>query len=230
MEEKVYSTIKDKIICHEIKSRKRLFDKSFAEQLSVSRSLIRQVFTTLVKEEFLEFIPRNGFYVRKISKKELKEIFDIRKIVESYATKLSVPRISQRDIDALEKCFEKAKQDLDKDEVKSFIEMDVRLHSLLVSNTGNKYLSKIIDRYNDKYVFFRIVDLYRIKRAKESYYEHYLIFKAVKEKKEELASRLLVEYIEKSKKIILDNFKEYNNGYKKEKKIKKYCHQYQVVK
>jgi len=207
LEEKVYSTIKDKIICHEIKSRKRLFDKSFAEQLSVSRSLIRQVFTTLVKEEFLEFIPRNGFYVRKISKKELKEIFDIRKIVESYATKLSVPRISQRDIDALEKCFEKAKQDLDKDEVKSFIE-----------------------RYNDKYVFFRIVDLYRIKRAKESYYEHYLIFKAVKEKKEELASRLLVEYIEKSKKIILDNFKEYNNGYKKEKKIKKYCHQYQVVK
>ena len=41
----------------------------------------------------------------------------------------------------------------------------------------------MIDEYNDKYVFYRVVDLSRVERAKEAYSEHYKIFKAVKEKK-----------------------------------------------
>jgi len=73
----------------------------------------------------------------------------------------------------------------------------------------------MIDKYNDKYVFFRVVDLSRVERAKESYFEHYEIFKAVKEKKEALAAKLMAEHIENAKNIILDNFKEYNYGYHK---------------
>lgn len=44
----------------------------------------------------------------------------------------------------------------------------------------------MIDKYNDKYVFYRVVDINRVERAKESYFEHYEIFKAVKEKKKHL--------------------------------------------
>jgi len=167
-----------------------------------------------VKEEFLVLVPRSGFYVREISKKEVREIYDIRKILESYATKLAVPRIPKRDIDELEKTFKEAKKNLDHDNATSFIETDARLHSLLIDNSGNEYLKNMIYKHNDKYVFFRVVDRYRVKRAKESYFEHYEIFQAVKEKKEELlAARLIAEHVEKSKKIILDNFKEYNYGY-----------------
>ena len=41
----------------------------------------------------------------------------------------------------------------------------------------------MIDKYSAKFVFFRVADLSRVERAKESYFEHYKIFKAVKEKK-----------------------------------------------
>ncbi|MCK4447202.1 MAG: GntR family transcriptional regulator [Candidatus Marinimicrobia bacterium] len=203
------------IIYHEIKPGERIIDKNVAEQLSVSRSLVRQVFATLVKEEFLELVPRSGFYVREITKKEVKKIYNIRKILESYATKLAVPRIPKRDIDELERTFKKAKKDLDHDEVISFMETDVQLHRLLIDNSGNEYLKKMIDKYNDKYVFYRVVDLSRIERAKESYFEHYKIFQAVKEKKEALAAKLMAEHIENAKNIILDNFKEYNYRYHK---------------
>jgi DNA-binding GntR family transcriptional regulator len=104
--------------------------------------LVRQVFATLVKEEFLVVIPRSGFYVREITKKEVKKIYNIRKILESYATKLAVLRISKRDIDELEELFKKAKKDLDHDEAISFIERDARLHRLLIDNSGNEYLKK----------------------------------------------------------------------------------------
>lgn len=82
LEEKVYKIIKNKIIYHEIKPKERIIDKNVAEQLSVSRSMVRQVLATLVKEEFLELVPRSGFYVRETTKKEVKEIYNIRKILE----------------------------------------------------------------------------------------------------------------------------------------------------
>ena len=92
--EQVYKIIKSKIVWHEINMRERIIDKKFAEELGVSRSMIRQVLTILVKEELLIMIPRNGFYIREITQKEIEEIYDIRKLLETHAVKRAVSRNS----------------------------------------------------------------------------------------------------------------------------------------
>ena len=51
--EQIYKIIKDKIIWHEIKMGQRIIDKKLAEELGVSRSMVRQVLAILVKEELL---------------------------------------------------------------------------------------------------------------------------------------------------------------------------------
>jgi len=212
LEDQVYKIIKDKIIWHEIKMGERIIDKKLAEELGVSRSMVRQVLTILVKEELLTMVPRNGFYVREITRKEIEEIYNIRKILEGYATELAVPKISSRDIAEVEEVFKNAKKDLEKDEVKSFIETDIELHKLLLNNCGNEYLKKMINEHNDKYAFYRVVDLSRVERAKESYFEHYEIFKAVKEKNVKLSANLMAKHIENAKNIILENFNNYTFG------------------
>ena len=214
LEDQVYKIIKDKIIWHEIKMGERIIDKKLAEELGVSRSMVRQVLTILAKEELLTIVPRNGFYVREITRKEIEEIYNIRKLLEAYATELAVLKISSRDITEVEEVFKKAKRDLEKDEVKSFIETDVKLHKLLIDNCGNKYLKRTINEYNDRYAFYRIVDLSRAERAKESYFEHYEIFRAIKEKKVELSTKLMAKHIENAKNIILNNFDSYTFGNK----------------
>ena len=210
--DQAYKIIKSKIIWHEIKPGERIIDKKLAEELCVSRSVVRQVLSVLTKEELLKLIPRNGFYIREITSKEIEEIYNVRKVLEVYATELAVPRINRRDIAELEDVFDKAKRDLEKDEVKSFIEADVILHKILVENCGNECLTKIINKNNDKYAFYRIADLNRIERAKESYLEHYEIFKAVKEKKVKFSAELMAKHIENAKKIILNNFESYTYG------------------
>lgn len=212
LEEKVYKIVKDKIIYHEITPGERIIDKDIANELSVSRSMIRQVFAILVKEELLTIIPRNGFYVRKIDKKEIEEIYNVRSVLEGYAVKLAVPKISEKKIDQLEVIFNKAKKDLGKNKVNSFIKTDEQLHKMLIDNCGNNYLKKIINGYNNHYIFFRVVDLSRIERAEESYFEHYEIFKAVKNRNIELSSRLMEEHIMNAKNIILANFNNYMYG------------------
>ena len=212
IEEQVYKIIKNKIIWHEIKPRERIIDKKLAEELGVSRSMVRQVFTVLTKEELLKITPRNGFYVREITKKEIEEIYNIRKVLEGYATELAVPKITSGDIAALEEIFRKAKGDLEKDEVKSFIEADIILHKIIVDKCGNESLIKIINKNNDKYAFYRVADFKILKRAKESYFEHYEILVAIKKKDIKLSTKLIAKHIENAKRVILNNFDSYTFG------------------
>ena len=47
LENQVYKIIKDKIIWHEIRIGERIIDKKLAEELGVSRSMVRQVLAIL---------------------------------------------------------------------------------------------------------------------------------------------------------------------------------------
>jgi len=212
LEEKVYQIIKERIVYHQLKPGERLIDRNIAEELGVSRSMVRHVFSILVKEELINIIPRNGFYVRKIDKEEVEKIYNIRKILEGYATRLAVPRISKRDIYELEKIFDNARRDLEDSSVKSFIHTDTEFHKVIIENSGNEYLTNTINQYKNYYIFFRVIDLNKVDRAKSSYDEHYKMFKVIKQRDAVLASKLMEEHIENAKKIILQNYDSYTYG------------------
>jgi GntR family transcriptional regulator, rspAB operon transcriptional repressor len=212
LEDKVYQIIKERIVYHQFKPGERLIDRNIAEELGVSRSMVRHVFSILVKEELIKSRPRNGFYVRIINKEEVEKIYNIRKILEGYATRLAVPRISKIDIDKLEKIFEHARKDLKDSSVKSFIHTDTEFHKAIIENSGNEYLTNTINQYKNHYLFFRVIDLNRIDRARSSYEEHYKIFEVVKQRDAKMASKLMEKHIENAKQIILQNFDNYTFG------------------
>ena len=208
--EQVYRELKKMIIFHEIEPGERIIDKHLAEDLGVSRSLVRQAFTILEKEELIKSVPRSGFYVKEISKKDIEEIYDIRKILEMAATKMAVMNISYKEIEELNEIFESAKNDLDKDDVEMFVKADTELHRIIVNNCRNNRLIKLINSYNDRFVYYRIIDLSRVQRAKDAYFEHLNIFNAVKDKDIEKAVELMGKHIEHAKEIIISNFEAYN--------------------
>ncbi|MCC3145833.1 GntR family transcriptional regulator [Halanaerobium sp. Z-7514] len=207
--DEVYETVKTKIINHEIKPGERIIDKNLAEQLGVSRSLVRQALTILEKEDLVTSVPRSGFYVKEIKERDVVEIYEIRKILEKAATRKAVAQIPEKDIEKLDEIFENAKKDLDKDKVLQFIKADNQLHKTIINNCGNQRLIKLINSYNTYIAFYRVVDLSRVERAKEAYFEHLEIFKAVKAKDVEKSVELMANHIENAKNIIIDNFYEY---------------------
>jgi len=209
--EQVYSELKKMIIFHEIEPGERIIDKHLAEEMGVSRSLVRQAFTILEKEELIKSVPRSGFYVKEISIKDIEEIYDIRKVLEKAATEMAVAEIPEKEIAEINKIFDLAREDLDKDHVKMFVKADTELHKMIINNCGNKRLINLINNYNDRFVYYRIVDLSRVERAKNAYFEHLEIFEAVKSREAAQAVELMGKHIEHAKEIIISNFKDYNN-------------------
>jgi len=213
LSDRIYNTIRKKIICHQVKPGERLIDSDLAEELGVSRSLVRQAFTILEKSGLVELIPRNGFYVREISKQDIQEMYEIRNILETQAALMAVNRISEEDIKKVELVFEDAKKDLEKNNgVKKFVKADAILHEMLLKNAGNTRLTKLIKRYINHFIFYRIIDLSRIERAKKAYFEHYEIFEAIKKRDAERTAELISAHIKNAKDIILKNYDKYTFG------------------
>ncbi len=206
--EQVYRELKKMIIFHKIEPGERIIDKYLAEDFGVSRSLVRQAFSILEKEGLISSIPRSGFFVKEISKKDIKEIYNIRKNLEAAAIKKSVINISEEEIDEANEILEKAKYNLDKNNMEMFIKSDIEFHRIIVNDCGNKKLIKLINKYNNLFVYYRIIDLSRVKRAKVAHFEHLNILNSVKNKDVEKAVNLMKKHIEHTKEIIITNYEE----------------------
>ena len=80
----------------------------------------------------------------------------------------------------MEETFNKAKENLKKKDTRSLVEIDIKLHELIIKNCGNSQIEKIIDKFQNLVNFYRFADQHDINRARELYFEHYEIFKSIR--------------------------------------------------
>ena len=86
----VANYIKDKILAMELKAGDRIIEKKISDDLSISRAPIREAIKELEKEGVITTIPRKGAHVTEFSMNDLKEIFEIRLLLEYDIIKILV--------------------------------------------------------------------------------------------------------------------------------------------
>jgi DNA-binding GntR family transcriptional regulator len=82
LRERIYEEIVRMIVSGELPSGTPLDEKALTEKLQVSRTPFREALGTLAKEGLIEIIPYRGFYVRSFSRKEVEDLYELRKTLE----------------------------------------------------------------------------------------------------------------------------------------------------
>ena len=82
LSELAYKKVKSLILNNILKPGDRINQEKVAGELGISKIPLLQALTLLTKESLLEKLPRRGFFVKKYSRKELNEIFELRAILE----------------------------------------------------------------------------------------------------------------------------------------------------
>ena len=80
--ETVYETIKEMILKNQLRSGEKLSQEKLAARLGVSRTPLLAAFSKLEKEMLVELVPRRGAFVKKLSKKEFEDLYDLRMRLE----------------------------------------------------------------------------------------------------------------------------------------------------
>ena len=91
----VLDTVRKRILNGELKPGSKINESDVASRLGISRSPVREAFRVLEREGLLVTLPRKGSYVTDISLQDLKELFEVRVLLECYAIDCIKKRASE---------------------------------------------------------------------------------------------------------------------------------------
>ena len=207
--EKIYNILKKQIINLEFKFNQKLNVKEIAQQFGVSQTPIRDALNNLVKDELVVVKPRIGYFIIKFTKKDLCEIYEVRKMIECFALENSINMNNKK----FKKYYEKALKIKDKlskyENYDEFNILDRNVHLSIIEESRNKQLIKI---------YFRIYSFVQIsqnfdktgERSLKEIDSIILLLEKILNKDILNAKAILREHIEICKIIGIESLKKYN--------------------
>jgi len=188
--------LREKIINLELKLGQRIDIKKLAEEFEVSQTPIREALNKLIKDGLVTINPRRGYYVVKLLAKDMEEIYDLRKMFESYALESGIKNIEVNKLRKLkQKMIEQLQGEVTKQRRKVKFETDKKLHLLIIQSSYNK---KLKEMYSQIYNFVKISQRMN-PRFKKSLEEHIALIDAILEKDLEKAKKLLMLHIDNAR-------------------------------
>ena len=106
MNEKIYNTIKQRILRLHYEPGQSLNKKELADELGVSQTPIREIFLRLEWEKLVTIMPRVGIMVTKIDFQELKEVYRCRILIEGEVGKLVAKNITNAQLSEMRRLLD----------------------------------------------------------------------------------------------------------------------------
>ncbi len=140
----VYSKIKKDILQKLLKPGQRLVVSELAKKLNSSPMPVREALIRLAQEEFVELVPHVGASVISYNEQRLLEIHQIRIELESLATRLLAPVISDKQIKKLDDLMNNGKLIIGSGSVEQYFEWNKKFHRTIAEMNPNRTLANQI--------------------------------------------------------------------------------------
>ncbi|MGI6551930.1 MAG: GntR family transcriptional regulator [Bacillota bacterium] len=203
LREIVFEALREAIIHGTLPPGERLMEVQLAEELGVSRTPVREAIRKLELEGFVVMVPRKGAYVADISIKDITEVFEIRAALESLAAGLACERITDEELEELQKLVVRVFKTAKDNDIKTLIEVDAEFHDKIYRASRNSRLIQIVSNLLEQIQRFRTATLASPGRIKDTLQEHKQIVDAIAERNVALAQQRAQEHIENAENILL---------------------------
>lgn len=198
--EEIYRRLKTDILSGKHSPGKRLNQKILAEELSVSRTPIREALHRLHLEGLIAQIDDRGFRAASLSRDELEELFDIRSVLEAYTMRFVCRRIQDQVIHKLTECIERSDEALKNRDVEGVFAANTDFHNILYTLIEDKKrFHSMLGNMKDQILKYRKETLLHVDAAKRSIESHKKILFALKTKDPNLAEYLMRIHVQESK-------------------------------
>ena len=206
----VFETLRDAIIRQVLKPGERLMEIQLADEMGVSRTPVREAIRKLELEGLVVMVPRKGAYVAGVSMKDIHEVYEVRSALEMLAVTLAAERITDEELDALERqVLRESEEESKKDgSLDNIIYIDSSFHDIIYQAAHNQRLVQFVNILQEQLQRFRAASLARPGRSKTALEEHKKIVEALSERNGELAARLAREHIENAENAMIARMEE----------------------
>ncbi len=198
LREVVFLTLRRQILRGELKPGERLMEITLANKLGVSRTPIREAIRKLEHEGLVVMVPRRGAHVADITRQELGDVLEIRRSLDVLAIRRAVRLMTEKEVRELKDAEETFSKLIGEDESDLTLlgEADEQFHDIIYRGTRNRRLIQILNNLREQMYRFRVEYLKDIDIRQTLIREHDAIVKAVEERREEEAVRVMKLHID----------------------------------
>lgn len=210
-DETIYSILKKDIISGKRKSGEVFNEKAFAEEMSISRTPVREAVLRLSSEGLMDVISRRGTFVSHISMGDIKYMYQMRKILEPQIVAVAAEKCDKTvakqwkaffkeeratGVPHSEDCILPGNVNID-----VYPDADAYFHIFIAESTGNRFFLKSVKELMTLTQRIRCLSgEVKEDRLVKSAYEHFAIAKALGASDREGAAKAMVLHLENSEK------------------------------
>lgn len=148
----IYDHISAKIRGGTLKPNDKIDERALCEQLGVSRTPVRETLIELANEGYMVRTPRHGFRVKPISRREVKEIYDIFGCLEALAAEKAAPHLSQSDFVTMEKLIKQMDIAINTQEQSKYYRLQKEFHEVFIKKSRSETLYRILTSLKERFL------------------------------------------------------------------------------
>lgn len=200
----VFKTLRQNILTGELKPGERLMEIHLANRLGVSRTPIREAIRMLELEGLVTMIPRKGAEVANITEKNLRDVLEVRRVLDALAAELACDRITQEEKERLKEACEEFERATHTKDATIITKADVALHDIIVAAANNGRLAQIVVNLGEQMYRYRFEYIKDESKHQSLVEEHRVIYESIINHDKETAAKAVKKHIDNQEKSIIN--------------------------
>jgi DNA-binding GntR family transcriptional regulator len=206
---RVYSQIKNLILCNEVMPGQKLNHQRLSERLGVSRTPVREALTRLVQEGYVAFLPNRGFTCKEIRMQEAEELYELREALEAFAVEKAIENLTDRALAPLREKMGLYGGDVQNRFTRERLMYDQDVHLEIAQLAGNETLRISLGHVFERILLKRRTDgLYDAARGVSAHQQHLRLLWAMEQRDVTEAVSIVRAHIRKGKENVLSDLKQ----------------------
>ncbi|NLG86579.1 MAG: GntR family transcriptional regulator, partial [Firmicutes bacterium] len=198
LRERLYESLKEDILTNKFKPGEELQIEKLAEEFGVSSTPVREALVRLEGAGLVVLMPNRGAQVAPISLEDVKNVWEVRRLLEPHAAKVAAKQCEMAEINALyEKMLKIVNGPVD---FATYINSDLEIHELMFKHLSNTLLREILDRVDQHLMRIRYLaesnaNGFKREVVEQVTKEHLSILDALKKRDTQKAAAATLEHL-----------------------------------
>ncbi|MET8087302.1 GntR family transcriptional regulator [Micromonospora sp. NPDC005194] len=160
----------------------RLVEEQLTRRLGISRAPLREALRLLAQQGLVEHVPRRGVRVATLSDRDVRELYELRDVLERFSVRAGIPVGRESDLAGLRATLDQMREATRAGDRMTVAESHRAFHVALVALAGNRQLSAVYGSILVKLQLYMAINLRReaeVAQPLDGVHRHERLFEAV---------------------------------------------------
>ncbi len=202
--EQAYEKLRYAITYGDLKPGEKIVETTACEMFKVGRTPLREALRQLQTESYIAVLPNKGAIVRKITREELDNVYDVLSLLEGDAVGKATLNMTSSQVARLDKVVKETNEPLIVSDYKLYFKKNEEFHALIREFSGNAVLKEEIEKFRRRIFRYRALGLSIQSDLEILAEQHATIAEKMAQKKASEAKMTMREHFESCKRRMVD--------------------------